>query len=134
VVGPAAAYGSRLRVPGPDMLPAAGVTWVSVLPTHRRRGVVTALMRRPLADVAARGEPLAVLWAWESAIYSRFGYGRASWYLAFTLQRFEGQLTAAASLGAEGVRLRITEPGDALAELAKIYDTVLPSRPGFFAR
>jgi predicted acetyltransferase len=134
LVGTAAAYSFRLSVPGPDMLPAAGVTWVSVLPTHRRRGVVTALMRRQLADVAARGEPLAVLWASESAIYSRFGYGRASWYLAFTLQRFEGQLTAAASLGAEGVRLRITEPGDALAELAKIYDTVLPSRPGFFAR
>ncbi len=134
MVGTAAAYSFRLSVPGPDMLPAAGVTWVSVLPTHRRRGVVTALMRRQLADVAARGEPLAVLWASESAIYSRFGYGRASWYLGFTLQRFEGELTVAASSGAKGVRLRIAEPAEALPELAKIYDTVLPSRPGFFAR
>ena len=86
-------------MPGPDLLPAAGVTWVSVLPTYRRRGVVSSLMHRQLADVAARGEPLAVLWASESAIYSRFGYGRASWYLAFTIQRFEGRLTAAAASG-----------------------------------
>ncbi len=134
LVGTAAAYSFRLSVPGPDLLPAAGVTWVSVLPTYRRRGVVTSLMHRQLADVAARGEPLAVLWASESAIYSRFGYGRASWYLAFTIQRFEGRLTAAAASGAEGVRLRIAEPADALPELAKVHDTVLPSRPGFFAR
>jgi predicted acetyltransferase len=84
--------------------------------------------------VAARGEPLAVLWASESAIYSRFGYGQASWYLGFTIQRFEGRLTAAASSSADGIRLRIAEAADALPELAKVHDTVLPSRPGFFAR
>ena len=134
LIGTAAAYSFQLSVPGPDMMPAAGVTWVSVLPTHRRRGVVTSLMRRQLTDVAARGEPLAVLWASESAIYSRFGYGQASWYLGFTIQRFEGRLTAAASSSADGIRLRIAEAADALPELAKVHDTVLPSRPGFFAR
>src|ERR1700744_1494349 len=91
------------------MLPAAGVTWVSVLPVYRRRGVLTSIMRRQLADVAGRGEPLAVLWASESAIYSRYGYGRASWYLALSIQRLEGQLTPAAASAAlaAGVRLRV---------------------------
>jgi len=134
LAGTAAAYSFQMSVPGPDLLPAAGVTWVSVLPTYRRRGVVTSLMHRQLADVAARGEPLAVLWASESAIYSRFGYGRASWYLALTVHRLEGRLTPAAAASAAGVRLRIAEPADALAELAKVHDMVLPSRPGFFAR
>ena len=33
-----------------------------------------------------------------------------------------------------GLRLRIAEPEAALPELAKVYDAVLPSRPGFIAR
>jgi Acetyltransferase (GNAT) domain len=36
-VGTAAAYSFQLTVPGLQTLPAAGVTWVSVLPSHRRR-------------------------------------------------------------------------------------------------
>src|SRR5579859_7433589 len=64
-VGTAGAYTFQLSVPGASPVPAAGVTWVSVLPSHRRRGVLSALMRKQLADVRDRGEPLAVLWASE---------------------------------------------------------------------
>ena len=78
-IGIAGAFSFRLSVPGSDLLPVAGVTWVSVLPTYRRRGVLSSIMRHQLADIRGRGEPLAVLWASEAAIYSRFGYGRASW-------------------------------------------------------
>ena len=58
-------------------MPAAGVTLVGVLPTHRRQGVLTRLMRAQLDDVRERGEPVAFLWASEGAIYGRFGYGMA---------------------------------------------------------
>jgi len=84
-------YSFQLSVPGQEVLPAAGVTFVSVLPTHRRRGVLRSLMLRQLADVRDRGEPLAILWASEAVIYGRYGYGRASWHLDFTLHRGEGQ-------------------------------------------
>jgi predicted acetyltransferase len=120
-------------VPGEETLPAAGVTFVSVLPTHRRRGVLSSLMRRQLTDIRDRGEPLAVLWASEAAIYSRYGYGLASWQLSFTFKRGEGALAPTAP-DARDVRLRMADPSAALPELAKIYQTVLPSRPGFFAR
>jgi predicted acetyltransferase len=137
-VGTAAAYSFQLTVPGFQTLPAAGITWVAVLPSHRRRGVLRSMMRRQLADIRDRGEPLAVLWASESVIYSRFGYGRAMWHADFTLYRGEGELAgttpAAAALAAGGLRLRITDPAAALPELAKVYDAVLPSRPGFIAR
>jgi predicted acetyltransferase len=132
-VGTAGAYSFQLTVPGFQSLPAAGVTWVAVLPSHRRRGVLSSLMRRQLADVRDRGEPLAVLWASESVIYPRFGYGRAMWHADFTLYRGEGVLAATAPADA-GLRLRITDPLTALPELAKVYDAVLLSRPGFFAR
>jgi predicted acetyltransferase len=132
-VGSAAVYSFRLSVPGHRALPAAGVTWVSVLPSHRRRGVLRAVMARQLADVRDRGEPLAVLWASEAPIYSRYGYGCAMWHAEFTLHRGEGALAATAP--ADGrLRLRITDPAAALPELAKVYDAVLPSRPGFIAR
>ena len=138
-VGTAGAYTFQLTVPGFAALPAAGVTWVSVLPSHRRRGVLSSLMRRQLADVRDRGEPLAVLWASESVIYPRFGYGRAMWHADFTLYRGEGTLARTAPVAGTapadgGLRLRLVDPVAAIPELAKVYDTVLPSRPGFIAR
>ncbi len=132
--GIAIAYSFRLSVPGSGLLPAAGVSWVSVLPTYRRRGVLSSLMRRQLADVRQRGEPLAVLWASEATIYSRFGYGRASWHLGFSFGRGEGALAATAQAGEPGLALRLADPSAALPELAKVYDTVLSARPGFFVR
>src|SRR5256885_10182449 len=78
MAGTAAAYTKLITVPG-GPVPAAGVTWVTVAPTHRRRGVLTALMRRQLTDVYEGGaEAIAVLWASESTIYGRFEIGRAS--------------------------------------------------------
>ena len=132
-VGVTMCYSFQLSVPGQEVLPAAGVTFVAVLPTHRRRGVLSSMMRRQLADVRDGGEPLAILWASESVIYSRYGYGRASWYLSFTLRRGEGKLAMTAPSDS-GLRLRLAEPEAARPELAKVYDTVLPSRPGFFGR
>ena len=131
-VGVTSIYSFQLSVPGQEVLPAAGVTFVAVLPTHRRRGVLRSLMRRQLADIRDRGEPLAVLWASESVIYSRYGYGSASGILTFTFGRGEGAL--ATTFRADGLRLRIADPAAALPELAKVYDAALPSRPGLFAR
>ena len=76
-VGLAAAYAFDLSIPG-GQLPCAGVTWVGVLPTHRRRGILRDFMRRQLADVHGWGEPIAALWASEASIYGRFGYGMAA--------------------------------------------------------
>ncbi|HXL89046.1 MAG TPA: GNAT family N-acetyltransferase [Streptosporangiaceae bacterium] len=145
-VGITGIYSFQLSVPG-ALLPAAGVSWVGVLPTYRRRGILRSLMRRQLADIQAAGEPLAVLWASEAAIYGRYGYGQATSQLAFTIHRGEGALLSSAGGGAAGggstagggaagggLRLRLVTPSDAWAELAKVYDIVLQSRPGFFAR
>src|SRR5437763_3700984 len=77
-IATAAALPFELTIPGGRQLPTGGVTWVGVLPSHRRRGVMTQLMRRQLDDLHERGEPLAALWASEAAIYGRFGYGVAA--------------------------------------------------------
>ena len=77
-VAGAGAYSFDMTLPGGTTAPAAGVTAVAVAPTHTRRGILTGLMDRQLADVADRGEPFAVLNASEAGIYGRFGYGLAT--------------------------------------------------------
>jgi predicted acetyltransferase len=132
-VGTAGIYSFRMTVPG-AVLPVAGVTMVSVLPTYRRRGILRSLMRRQLADVAARGEePIAALWASETPIYGRYGYGRASELAHFRFGRDEGALDRFAPAD-PALTLRLAEPQGIASELAKVYDTVLPGQPGFFAR
>ncbi|MGW7576976.1 GNAT family N-acetyltransferase [Streptomyces sp. NPDC054765] len=77
-VGGAAAYTRSLTVPG-AVLPVAGVTWVGVAPTHRRRGILTAMMRKQLTELHdSCGEPIAALRPAEAGIYGRFGYGPAT--------------------------------------------------------
>jgi len=131
-VGIAGAFGFRFRVPGASAA-AAGVSWVAVLPSHRRRGILRGIMHRQLTDIRDRGEAIAMLWASESGIYGRYGYGRASWHDTFTIRRGEGALARDVPADPE-LRLRLTEPEQARAEVAKVYDTVLEVRPGFFAR
>lgn len=78
VVGTARSFRTDLTLPGGTTVPAAAVTNVTVSPGHRRRGLLRAMMDRQLDDVAAAGEPVAVLIASEHPIYGRFGYGPAS--------------------------------------------------------
>lgn len=77
LVGTSGAFPMRLSVPGGE-LGCAGVTVVTVLPTHRRRGILTRMTARLFEQALAAGEPLAALWAAEGGIYGRFGYGVAS--------------------------------------------------------
>ena len=87
VVGTSGSFVSDTTVPGGAKLPTALVTIVTVAATHRRQGVMTNMMRGLLQGAQKRGEPIATLWASESVIYGRFGYGMAG-------QRFEAKIKA----------------------------------------
>src|SRR5919204_1227883 len=89
-VGGAGAFPFDLSVPG-GSLRCAGVTVVGVAPTHRRRGIMTALMRAQLDAARELGEPLAGLWSSEAPIYGRFGFGLASWQGDFELDKDRAQ-------------------------------------------
>ncbi|MET0419739.1 MAG: GNAT family N-acetyltransferase [Actinoplanes sp.] len=132
VVGHTTALSRDLTVPG-AVLPAAHVTGVGVLPTHRRRGLLTALMHRQLAEIAAAGnEAVAVLWASESAIYPRFGYGPAAARFNLDVPNREIKLTTAPAPPAG--RLRLVEPIAAIAELAAVFDRLRPAQVGWSSR
>lgn len=131
VVGTAAAISFQITLPGNVTVPAAGVTWVSVMPTHRRRGILTSLMRRQLQDVRERGEHLAVLLASESLIYGRYGYGAATIGVDYELETRYGALRD--PVPAAG-RMRVLEPDEALAIIPQVYDRMRQGQPGALSR
>ena len=76
-VGTAGYLTADTSLPGGGKLPSALVTIVTVAATHRRRGILTNMMKRMLEQAYESGLPIATLWASESVIYGRFGYGMA---------------------------------------------------------
>lgn len=105
---------------------------VSVAATHRRRGILTSMMRRQLDDVRALGEPLAVLTASEPAIYGRFGYGIASRQLAAEIDT--ARVTLAVPPGTDAVRLRYAPVDEVAAQCEALYVRSIGSRPGMLQR
>lgn len=130
IVGGAGAYTFEMTVPG-GTVPAAGVTVVGVLPTHRRRGIQRAMMQTQLEDVHRRGEPVAYLWASEETIYGRYGYGLASFCGEIDLPKAASAF--ARSFEPRG-QARILSEEEALAPISEVYDRVRRDFPGMFAR
>jgi predicted acetyltransferase len=129
-VGTAGAYPFRLTVPGGE-LAAGGVTWVGVVPTHRRRGILTQMMRLQLDDLHERGEPLAILWAAEAEIYGRFGYG-----VAIPEARIDAERARFAwrqDAGPAGA-VRIVDRDEARELFPPLYDEIRRETTGFVTR
>ncbi|WNV87166.1 GNAT family N-acetyltransferase [Umezawaea sp. Da 62-37] len=137
-IGTAGAYSFELTLPGEVVVPVAGVSVVGVLPTHRRRGVLSAMMRHQLAELRARGEFLSVLLSSEAPIYGRFGYGLATYDSRLTVSRHQGvfalpraRATADDPAAGQVELLRRSECGDLLEE---VYDRYRRAQPGALSR
>ncbi|SFE31808.1 GNAT family N-acetyltransferase [Blastococcus tunisiensis] len=126
-------YSFRMSVPGGAPVPCAGITWITVSPTHRRQGVLTAIMRRQLDAIHEAGrEPVAALWAAEASIYGRFGYATASWKGGWTGRTERLRIRPDVDLGTGTVRLVDLEEFRPAAE--GVYETVRRFVPGNLAR
>jgi len=130
VVGGAGAFPFELCVPG-GRVRAAGVSVVGVLPTHRRRGILTAMMRAQLDACRQNGEPVAYLWASEDTIYGRFGYGIASIAMEIDVPRERSAYYAPAEPFGE---TRLVALGEAEPLVAPVWDRVAAVTPGMFQR
>jgi predicted acetyltransferase len=126
-------YSLEMTVPGGGAVPTAGITWITVSPTHRRQGVLTAIMRRQLEETHAAGrEPVAALWAAESSIYGRFGYAPATWRGGWTGQAERLRLRRDVDTGTGTVEL--VEVDEFRAAAAGIHQEVRRHVPGNLAR
>jgi predicted acetyltransferase len=130
IVGGALAVSYRLTVPGGGQVPAAGVTGVGVRPTHRRRGITSALMRAQLDAIHERGEAIAILYASEGGIYGRFGYGLSSFLGELDL---EVERSAFVRGFRPSGRVRLMNRDEALPLMRAVYDEAQRRRPGMIA-
>lgn len=129
MVGTGGGFPLELTVPG-GQLAMSGTTVVTVRPTHRRKGVLTAMMRFHLDDAREREEPLAGLWASESAIYGRYGYGSAVDRHETEVDGRTVQFIGEAPAG----QVQLVEIDEAKKLAPGIHDRVRRQRPGMFAR
>ena len=131
MVGTGGALTFSMAVPGGASLPVGGVTAIATRPTHRRRGVLTAIMRRLRDQAAERGELISALWAAESLIYRRFGYGVAIEGCDLTIERARALLLD--ERPAAG-RLRQVSGEEARALFPGVYTRATAGIPGTLSR
>lgn len=91
LVGASQMLSLEVTVPGSGPVPMGGLTDVGVLPTHRRRGLLRAMMRALLDDCHQRGEALATLSAAEGGIYGRYGFGPATYQVRWELDSIQAR-------------------------------------------
>ncbi|MFE3185365.1 GNAT family N-acetyltransferase [Streptomyces violascens] len=124
------AHRFTLSVPGGE-LPCPGLTFVSVAPTHRRRGVLSGMIAEVFRRCAGHGRPIVALWASEAAIYGRFGFGAATYG---TSVEINSTRPLALRIEADRRPLRLIDPGDAPDELGPYYEATRTRRAGRIAR
>jgi predicted acetyltransferase len=133
LVSTGAHYLFELTVPGGVTVAAAGVTMISVKVTHRRRGILTAMMRHQMHGWHERGDvPVGILLASEPAIYGRFGYALGAQHLSLTIPRGDNGLSAVP--GGDKFRMRMVDPLEAYERCQEVVEANRLGRPGMMPR
>jgi len=119
MVGVSGEYTLDFATPGGRTVDLAAITWVSVAPTHRRRGILRSMIEHQLRGYAAQGVPAAALTASEGGIYGRFGFGTATQIRRIEIPR---------------ARARLREPGDATSVRLSTADEARKAMPEIHER
>jgi predicted acetyltransferase len=112
-----ASYDKTLNA-GLDLQPARMISDITVSPTHRRRGLLRAMLTDDLRDAVEQGIPLAVLTASEGTIYGRFGFGPAVFQHALTVDT--GPRFALRGPADDG-SVELLEPAEAWPSVADVF-------------
>lgn len=127
LVGTSQMLSLQVTVPGAGPVPMGGLTAVGVQPTHRRRGLLRAMMRALIDDCHERGEALATLSAAEGSIYGRYGFGPATYQTRWELDRAQaGRPYPHEQRG----RIELVDAETAKAHWQRLHDQVRRTRVG----
>jgi predicted acetyltransferase len=94
IIGISAELPFAMLLPGGADVPVVGLTWVSVELTHRRQGVLRAMVEQQLREQAAAGTAAVILSASEGGIYGRYGFGVATEVRHTVVQRRRARMTS----------------------------------------
>jgi predicted acetyltransferase len=131
VVGTTASLSLELTVPGGTRLRAGGLTWTGVIPTHRRRGVLSGMVERQLVLSRERSEPASALLASEGGIYGRFGYGPSTWSVGFTIPVVASAFRAPLQ---DMAHCRLLDAAEAAVVLPRVFNQHCRMRHGSLGR
>lgn len=136
IVGTFRSWGGEITAPGGAYVPVSAITNVTVTATHRRRGLLTGMMRADLDASAARGEALAILIAAEYPIYGRFGFGPATDYSLFRVDLTRTKLRPAvrAAAAEDGGRVALVAPEAMLEAGPAVHEAFRRRTPGAITR
>ncbi|MFD5467651.1 GNAT family N-acetyltransferase [Kitasatospora sp. NPDC127059] len=127
-------FDTELTVPGGAVVQADAITNVTVSATHRRRGLLSAMMRRDLASAAERGCAVAVLVAAEYNIYGRFGFGPATWGCGWKIDLSRTSGLREGLPGVPGGRIDFVTPAEQRELGAALYERWRRTQPGAIVR
>ena len=130
IVGGCHSHLLEMSIPGGASV-VAGVSNVEVQPTHTRRGIMTRMMRHQIDGIHERGEPLAALFATESGIYGRFGYGIGAVHEQWIIEK---RHSAYARRHDSPGRLEFVDPADIVKKLPEASRRGTQGRPAVFQR
>jgi len=120
----------EFTVPGGATLAAGGVSAVTVMPTHRRQGLLRQMMTWLLEDSVQRDEPLSMLTASEATIYSRFGYGVSHRALGVRFDKRDIEFLGPRPAG----RIRLIDVQEAEKVAPDVFERFRLSCPGAVSR
>jgi len=127
IVGMSSFLDLSLTVPGGTVLPMAGVSWVAVAPSHRRRGALRGMFEKLHARMADKPYPIAGLEASEAEIYGRFGYGAATVWHSLTIDRRAARFHAEVP---DPGGVKMVRPAERREQLEEIYERWRLQTPG----
>ena len=129
IVGTLRSFATEMTVPGNRQLPVAALSYVAVMPTHRRRGLLSGMLLADLTACRDRGEFASILISSEYRIYGRFGYGAAIDEATWSVDTRRGSIPGEPVGSVEFLSVDV-----ARQVLPQVFDELRLHRPGEIAR
>ncbi|MET7981605.1 GNAT family N-acetyltransferase [Streptomyces sp. NPDC005281] len=123
-------FPQELTAVGGAAVPADAISNVTVSPTHRRRGLLTRMMKTDLAAARERGDVVATLIAAEYPIYGRYGFGPATTTAEWTVDVPRTGLDPRWAGPADGGRIDLLDAEDVRKAGPELHERFRRGRPG----
>ncbi|MDT9698756.1 GNAT family N-acetyltransferase [Streptomyces sp. P17] len=127
-------FDQQLTTVGGAPVPSDAVTNVTVSPTHRRRGLLSRMMRQDLNAAKERGDVVATLIAAEYPIYGRYGFGPATTMAEWTIDVPRTGLDPRWSGPEDGGRIDLVDAPDVRKLGPELHERLRRTQPGAVSR
>ncbi|CAN5138286.1 GNAT family N-acetyltransferase [soil metagenome] len=125
-VGTVNSWLGTLAVPGDREVDAWAISFVTVAPTHRRRGIARNLLEAELRTAVAAGAAIAMLTVSESTIYGRFGFAPAAMAADYKIDAKAARWVGPTASG----RVDFLEITEARVEIEQLHERIRVLSPG----